>query len=92
MRFRPDKVRCDECGSEMLSDAVREAFIDHPKPGHDRISLCQCPECGEVNCFTQLCDVERCSQPSTCGFPTLIGTYMRTCGKHWDELKDLRTK
>ncbi len=78
----PFKVRCDECYSTMAPEAVLEVFIDHPKPGYDRVEVAQCPECGEVNCLTRLCDEAGCTGEATCGWPTNDGGYRTTCGIH----------
>lgn len=78
------KFRCDECWSIMPERHIKVVHIDHPKPGHDRVAINQCPECGEVNSFTNVCDEPGCTSEATCGWPTKAADYRRTCGPHMD--------
>jgi hypothetical protein len=40
-----------------------------------------CPKCRCINGPMQVCDVQDCWEPISCGTPTLTG-YRQTCGKH----------
>jgi len=36
--------RCDACGHRLSDSEIVTTYVDHPKPGHDRVRLAQCPE------------------------------------------------
>lgn len=73
---------CDECGHELSESKIIVIYVDHPKPGFDRVAVNQCPECGAVEQFKNMCDEPRCRLEATCGWPTIGGDYRRTCGPH----------
>lgn len=77
-----EKWRCDECGQVFPSDKIASLFVDHPKPGCDKVEISQCPECGSVNLFTALCDEPGCEREVTSGWPTNSGGYRNTCYNH----------
>lgn len=81
----PYKWRC-ECRHISRSDELLIIEVPHPKPGHPDVEVEQCPECGEINAFTAVCDEAGCQAEVTCGWPDLrTKEYRRTCGKHMDE-------
>ena len=71
---------CDYCGHVMKEADVLMTKVPRPKGG-DPAVISQCPECGELACFTNVCDEPGCKAEATCGWPTDNG-YRRTCGKH----------
>lgn len=83
-----EKWECDECGVIIPNSAILVIFVGHPKRGHGKVSVSQCPECGEVNCFTALCDEPGCTREVTCGWPTKSGGYRNTCGDHMRSNED----
>lgn len=87
-----DKWECDECGLIMPEAQIIRLFVDHPKPGHDRVSIGQCPECGEVNGFTAICDEPDCKKEVSCGWPTKAGGYRNTCYEHMKSNADQAAK
>jgi hypothetical protein len=85
MARRPAIFRCDDCDHVMLETEILRASVPHPK-GDRLIFLNQCPECGECQNFTNMCDEPGCKSTADCGWPS-EGGYRRTCGKH---MRDLR--
>jgi hypothetical protein len=81
MARRPVFFRCNDCDHVMLETAIVRATVKHPKDPATQIYLNQCPECGECQNFTNVCDEPGCEAEATCGWPTPTG-YRRTCGKH----------
>jgi hypothetical protein len=71
---------CDQCGAVMKESDVLQTAVPRPKGG-DPAVVSQCPECGECECFTSVCDEPGCGAEVTCGWPTPAG-YRRTCGEH----------
>lgn len=88
MTTRQVLFRCNGCAFVMAEDLIKVIHVDHPKGGRDRIAVSQCPECGEVNDFTNVCDEPDCDREASCGFPTASGHYRRTCGQHMDAATD----
>lgn len=84
MARQPALFRCNDCDHVMLETAIVRASVPHPKDPATLIYLNQCPECGECQNFTNVCDEPGCAEEATCGWPTLDG-YRRTCGKHMDK-------
>lgn len=74
--------RCDACGHRLSDSEIVTTYVDHPKPGHDRVRLAQCPECGECEQFVNVCDEPGCERDATCGWPTKAADYRRTCYDH----------
>lgn len=72
--------QCDHCGHVMREADVLSVAVPRPKGGAPAI-VQQCPECGECESFTNVCDEPGCKSEATCGWPTAQG-YRRTCGKH----------
>lgn len=73
---------CDECGTVMDESKIVTVYVDHPRPGRDRIAVMQCPECGKCECFKNTCDENGCRREATCGWQTKDGGYRRTCFEH----------
>ena len=74
--------RCDVCGFHMRESQVVIAHIPHPKEGQPPVTINQCPECGEANLFTNICDEPGCEAEPSSGWPSPQG-YRRTCGAHY---------
>ena len=73
--------RCDQCRHIMPEDDVLMPKLPaHPKTGIEEV-VSQCPQCGCVEEFTNICDEPGCKREAGCGFPTENG-YRRTCGEH----------
>lgn len=71
---------CDYCGHVMAESDVLQTPVARPKGGAPAF-VSQCPECGECNSFTNVCDEPGCRLEATSGWPTEHG-YRRTCGRH----------
>ena len=84
--------RCNCCETLVTERAIVSIYVDHPKPGRDRVRVSQCPECGECEQFTNMCDEPGCHAEASSGWPTTNGDYRRTCGVHWRERENERAK
>ncbi len=78
--IRPDIWRCGDCDHIMAQTEIIRVSVPHPKHGGP-IYLSQCPECGECQNFTNLCDEPDCQKEANCGWPSPDG-YRRTCYDH----------
>jgi hypothetical protein len=78
----PTLWRCDECDHRLTKEAMVVHNIPHPKPGFASVPVHQCPECGAVGQFVNVCDEPECHKDASCGWPSPEG-YRRTCGDHW---------
>lgn len=70
--------RCDECG--WVGEELQCLVAPNPFDPLRRIS--GCPQCKEVERFTNICDEPGCSREAGCGWPGADGVYRRTCGEH----------
>lgn len=73
--------RCNECDHRMDDGAVLKITVPHPKGGAP-VPVGQCPECGAVDQFTNVCDEPGCRKDADCGWPD-DKAYRRTCGDHY---------
>ena len=73
--------RCNNCGNRLSDLAILEITVPHPKPDQPPIHVSQCPECGDVEGFTLLCDEPGCDRDASCGWPSPSG-YRQTCHEH----------
>ena len=74
--------KCDECGWVGNESSILVRHVDKPHPKtREYEQINQCPECGLVECFTNVCDELGCTHVAGCGWPSPDG-YRRTCGKH----------
>lgn len=75
--------RCDGCSQIMPAAEILHPLLPpHPKTGEQE-SVPQCPFCGCVEEFTNICDEPNCKSVAGCGAPSDIG-YRRTCGVHYN--------
>jgi hypothetical protein len=72
--------RCDVCGDILTESEIIQVPVPHPKR-ETYVMVNQCPECGECEDFTNICDAPFCEKEATCGWPSESG-YRRTCGEH----------
>jgi hypothetical protein len=70
--------RCDECDWRGNDDEMLRA----PNPFDPEWSLTGCPECKQVNAFTNVCDEPGCRLDAGCGWKPRGAAYRRTCGAH----------
>jgi hypothetical protein len=84
--YKPREMRwfCTECNHHSAGGEGQKAIIlPHPKTGALTVHVLQCAECGEVNCFVNICDEPGCTREASCGWPTRgMTSYRRTCGEH----------
>jgi hypothetical protein len=57
----PALFRCNDCDHVMRETEIICATVPHPKDASRPIYLNQCPECGECQNFTNVCDEPGCS-------------------------------
>lgn len=74
------KWSCNECGSSIMDQDLVSIFVPHPKT-KEPVQVSQCPECGDVNCFTLACDETGCGRAASSGWPSPEG-YRYTCCEH----------
>lgn len=81
----PNKIfRCDLCNKDSYQKDILRAVS--PFDPDDEIT--GCPHCkaavgdGE---WIEICDIEGCGKPATCGTPLKGGGYLRGCFKHYQE-------
>jgi hypothetical protein len=74
--------RCDDCDHVMTEAEILRVTVPHPKYRDRPIYLNQCPECGECQNFTNMCDEPGCKERATSGWPTAGGDYRHTCFDH----------
>jgi hypothetical protein len=83
----PNKIfRCDVCDEDVKQKDILRA--PNPFDADDIVS--GCPHCKSVygeGSFTEICEVEGCGKPATCGKPLRNGGYLRGCFKHYEEAK-----
>lgn len=71
---------CEECRTVHAADKLLTA--PNPFDGSDIIH--GCPQCKSIDHFALLCDVPKCQQITTCGWPSPDG-YRQTCYTHWNK-------
>ena len=69
--------QCDSCNAVSLEAELLRA----PSPFDPDDELVGCPTCKSCEGFTELCEIDGCEMPATCGGP-VGGIYRRTCGPH----------
>lgn len=74
------KWTCKECGSVSTDRELVSIVVTHPKT-REPVQVSQCPECGDVNCFTLTCDEPGCGRDASSGWPSPDG-YRHTCHEH----------
>lgn len=74
--------RCENCNHRMSDRDILQVSVPHPKRPEERVPLSQCPECGECERFTNMCDEPDCTRVAGCGWPSPEG-YRNTCFPHW---------
>lgn len=74
--------RCEMCDHRMSADDIVRATLPHPKSPYQSVVVMQCPECGECERFTNVCDEPGCAKDAGCGWSSAAG-YRRTCVEHW---------
>lgn len=72
-----DKLVCEECGWEGLTDDMLSA----QNPWDATETITGCPVCKQPNCLVKVCDEPGCWRKVTCGTP-VKGGYRNTCGVH----------
>ena len=83
----PSRIyRCDDCGKRAPEGEWLTVHVPHPKAGEEPVGASQCPECGELNSLTNMCDEPGCRSEASCGWPTPDGSYRRTCGEHYNKI------
>ena len=73
--------KCNDCDWRGADDQLLRA----PNPFEPRETICACPECRQVNDFTNMCDEPGCKLEAGCGWKPKDEEYRRTCGKHMGE-------
>ena len=61
-------------------DVLMPKLPPHLKTG-EQVVVAQCPQCGCVEQFTNVCDEAGCRRRAGCGWPSENG-YRRTCYEH----------
>ena len=73
-----DRWLCQSC--DWIGDAAELLWA--PSPFDPEQQLCGCPKCKAVDDVVEACDEPGCNRASSCGFPTSLGKYRRTCFEH----------
>lgn len=74
--------KCQSCNEFMPEcQILMPSLPPHPKTG-ERETVNQCPFCGCVEDFVNICDEKGCRSVAGCGWVSVDG-YRRTCGDHY---------
>ena len=72
------KLKCDSCNTILTSNQILTAA----NPFNPEETLQCCPNCETIDRIFATCDVPKCDEIATCGYPSKNG-YHITCGYHF---------